>query len=87
MGRWPLISGHFFNVDATDTAQVGAAPKGVRDKFGALHVVVNCAVIRMAAKTVSQGVSHNNAFFSKVIALNVDRFFNCASQAAALTVS
>lgn len=81
------LSGCFFDVDVTDPAQVGTALEGVRDKFGALHVMVNCAGIGIAAKTVSKGAPHDPALFSKVIAVNLMGSFNCASQAAALMLS
>ena len=81
------LGGHFNAVDVTDPAQVGTALKNIRDRHGALHVLVNCAGIGTPAKTVSKGVPHDPALFAKVIGVNLLGSFNCASQAAALMVS
>ena len=81
------LGGHFNAVDVTDPAQVGTALKNIRDRHGALHVLVNCAGIGTPAKTVAKGVPHDQALFAKVIGVNLLGSFNCASQAAALMVS
>jgi NAD(P)-dependent dehydrogenase (short-subunit alcohol dehydrogenase family) len=54
--------------------------------MGSLRVLVNCAGIGPAAKTVSRGAAHDPAVFETVIKVNLLGSFNCASQAAALMV-
>lgn len=77
------IKGAFASVDVADPASVAQGLKQVADA-GPLHVVVNCAGIGPAAKTVSRGEAHDPALFEKVIRINLLGTFNCASQAAAL---
>ncbi|SNR40114.1 SDR family NAD(P)-dependent oxidoreductase [Puniceibacterium sediminis] len=77
------IGGRFLQVDVVDPASVAAALDTVWQTHGALHIAVNCAGIAPAAKTVSRGVAHDPALFSKVIAINLIGSFNVASQAAA----
>lgn len=81
------LGGHFDAVDVTDPEQVGAALKNIKDRHGALNILVNCAGIGTPSKTVSKGVPHDPALFAKVIGVNLLGSFNCASQAAALMVS
>ncbi len=78
------ISGQFQQVDVSDAAQVAGAMAALQARAGGLHILVNCAGIGPAAKTVSRGVAHDPALFEKVIGVNLVGSFNCASQAAAL---
>jgi NAD(P)-dependent dehydrogenase (short-subunit alcohol dehydrogenase family) len=55
--------------------------------LGTPRVLVNCAGIGPAAKTVSRGEAHDAALFSKVVGINLVGSFQCASQAAAGMVS
>jgi NAD(P)-dependent dehydrogenase (short-subunit alcohol dehydrogenase family) len=50
--------------------------------LGAVHVMVNCAGVAPAAKTVSRGAAHDADLFAKVVGINLIGSFNCASQAA-----
>jgi NAD(P)-dependent dehydrogenase (short-subunit alcohol dehydrogenase family) len=70
-------------VDVTDAAQVSEAMAVVAADLGAPRVLVNCAGIGPAAKTVSKGAPHDPALFAKVIQVNLVGSFICASQAAA----
>ena len=79
------IGGAFQQVDVSDPASVKvgfAALKGEN-----LRVVVNCAGIAPAAKTVSRGEAHDPAVFAKTIQVNLIGSFNVASQGAALMVA
>ena len=49
-----------------------------------LDILVNCAGIGPAEKTVSRGLLHDPNMFTKVVGINLIGNFNCASKAAAL---
>ncbi|MFC3615342.1 SDR family NAD(P)-dependent oxidoreductase [Lutimaribacter marinistellae] len=78
------IGGHYFSVDVSDPVSVA---KGIEAAGRALtmpRVLVNCAGIGGAAKTVSRGAAHDPSLFHKVIKVNLMGSFNCASQFAAM---
>lgn len=81
------LGGAFHRVDVADPASVTAALDAVVADMGAPRVLVNCAGIGPAAKTVSRGEAHDPAMFQKVIQVNLIGTFNCASQAAARMVA
>jgi len=76
--------GRFQAVDVADSDSVSRAMAAVKARQGALHVLVNCAGIGPAAKTVSRGAPHDPDLFARVIGVNLTGTFNCASQGAAL---
>ncbi|MCC1493210.1 SDR family NAD(P)-dependent oxidoreductase [Cognatishimia sp. F0-27] len=81
------IGAHYIRVDVSDPASVSA---GIEEAIQALtlpRVLVNCAGIGGAAKTVSRGAAHDPALFEKVIRVNLMGSFNCASQFAAKAVT
>lgn len=78
------IGGQFAHVDVADPASVAAGLARATAAHGTPRVLVNCAGIASAAKTVSRGAAHDPALFSRVIGVNLIGSFNCASQAAAL---
>ncbi len=81
------IDGHYVRVDVSDPASVS---KGIEEATQSLtmpRVMVNCAGIGGAAKTVSRGAPHDPALFEKVIRVNLMGSFNCASQFAAKAVA
>lgn len=80
------ISGQFYQVDVSDPTSVAEGLARVVVDIGPPRVLVNCAGIGPAAKTVSRGAAHDPALFEKVIKVNLIGSFNCASQAAALMV-
>jgi len=80
------IDGIFCKVDVSDPASVAAGIVQVQADLGTPRVLVNCAGIGPAAKTISRGAAHDAALFDKVIRINLIGSFNCASQAAALMV-
>lgn len=80
------IGGHYVHVDVSDPASVSAGLEEVVQTLGVPRVMVNCAGIGGAAKTVSRGQAHDPALFEKIIRVNLLGSFNCASQAAARMV-
>ena len=81
------LGGGYYRVDVSDAANVKAAMEAVSTEMGAPRVLVNCAGIGPAAKTVSRGEAHDAALFAKVIGINLLGSFNCASEAAARMVA
>ena len=77
------LGGMFQRVDVSDPESVAAGLDAVGQAIGAPRVLVNCAGIGPAAKTVSRGAPHDPAMFAKTIGINLIGSFNCASQAAA----
>jgi len=77
------LGGTFAKVDVSDPASVAAGFAKIRAANGQERILVNCAGIGPAAKTVSKGVAHDPAPFLKTIQVNLFGTFNCASQAAA----
>lgn len=80
------IGGGFARVDVSDPASVAAGIKAAEAAFGIPRVLVNCAGIGGAAKTVSRGAPHDPDLFEKTIRVNLMGSFNCASQTAARMV-
>jgi len=77
------LGGHFERVDVSDAESVSAGFDAATKALGVPRVLVNCAGIGPASKTVSRGQAHDPAMFSKVIGINLIGSFICASQAAA----
>ena len=77
------LEASFAEVDVSDPTSV-AAGMAIVARQAPLRILVNCAGIGPAAKTVSRGEPHDPALFEKVIRVNLLGSFNCASQAAAL---
>lgn len=77
------LGGAFYSVDVSDAASVTAAMDAVVAEMGVPRVMVNCAGIGPASKTVSRGAPHDPAMFAKVIGINLVGSFICASTAAA----
>ena len=78
------LNGSFHQVDVSNTESVATGLEQVVNLHGTPRIMVNCAGIAPAAKTVSRGLPHDEAMFSKTIQINLIGTFNCASQAAAL---
>jgi NAD(P)-dependent dehydrogenase (short-subunit alcohol dehydrogenase family) len=81
------VGGIFCNVDVSDPNSVKAGMDKVVAEMAAPRVLVNCAGVAPAAKTVSRGAPHDFAVFDKTIRINLIGSFNCASQAAAHMVA
>lgn len=83
------IDGVFCKVDVTDEGSVVAGFSRARAAHGQERVLVNCAGIAPAAKTVGRNRetgeirSHDMAMFEKAIAINLVGTFRCISKAAA----
>lgn len=78
------LGGHFVRVDVSDEASVEAGFAAARKAQGQEHVLINCAGIGVAAKTVDKdGKPHDAKFFERVIRINLIGSFLCASRAAA----
>lgn len=81
------IGGMFVKVDVSNPASVAAGVVAAEAQLGTLRVVVNCAGIAVASKTVSRGEAHDPAMFEKVVRVNLLGSFNVASQVAARMVA
>ncbi len=77
------IDGTFKVVDVSNASQIAAAVKLVEKTHSGLHILVNCAGIGPALKTVSRGKPHDPDMFVQVIGVNLIGSFNCASHCAA----
>jgi len=77
------LGGAFAKVDVSDPASVAEGFKTLRAVQGQERVMVNCAGIGPASKTVSKGEPHDPGMYAKVIGVNLIGTFNCASQSAA----
>ena len=82
------IGGVFCNVDVTDTSSVSQGFQMARNSHGQERILVNCAGIGIAMKTVSRdrntGVvrMHDLSMFAKVIQINLIGSFNCIAHTA-----
>jgi NAD(P)-dependent dehydrogenase (short-subunit alcohol dehydrogenase family) len=85
--RAEAMGGRFERVDVSDPASVAAGIAGVEAAFGPPRVLVNCAGIAPASRTVSRGEAHDAALFERVLRVNLMGSFTCASQAAARMVA
>ena len=77
------INSDFYKVDVTDTNSVNQAVLSFLKQNEGIQIVVNCAGIGPAAKTVSRGEPHSSELFAKVININLIGSFNIASICAA----
>ena len=72
----------YFQVDVSDSQSVRKGLSAARDKNGQEQLIVNCAGIAPAMKTVSRGTAHDPDVFSQVIATNLIGSFHLASISA-----
>ena len=78
------IGGRFFSVDVTDGAAVAAALAEAQATHGVARILVNCAGIGSAQKTVGrEAAAHDLAMFRRVIEVNLIGSFNVLSKFAA----
>jgi len=77
------LGGVFHRVDVSDPGSVAEGVEAVHSELGAPRVLVNCAGIGPAAKTVSRGAPHDPGLFETVIGVNLLGSFYCASHVAA----
>jgi NAD(P)-dependent dehydrogenase (short-subunit alcohol dehydrogenase family) len=72
----------FALTDVTETSQVQAAMKLAMEKFGAIHLAVNCAGVGTPAKVVGKEGPHDLAHFIKVLNINLVGTFDVLRWAA-----
>ena len=72
----------FVKVNVTDEASVQAGIAAAMERFGALHVCINCAGIGSAIKTVGKNGAFPLAEFNKIIQVNLVGTFNVLRLAA-----
>jgi len=70
------IGGKYCKCDVTSEADGKAAVAAAVQAFGGLHVLINCAGIGVAERTVGKEAPHDLARFTKVITINLIGTFN-----------
>ena len=70
------IGGRFIRTDVSSEADGKAAVALAVKEFGGLHVLVNCAGIALAERTIGKDAPHDLGRFVKVITVNVVGTFN-----------
>jgi NAD(P)-dependent dehydrogenase (short-subunit alcohol dehydrogenase family) len=73
----------FAAADVTDEGQVRAAVARTIERFGTVHVAINCAGVGIAMRTVTRDGPHPLDLFTKVIQVNLIGTFNVIRLAAA----
>jgi 3-hydroxyacyl-CoA dehydrogenase / 3-hydroxy-2-methylbutyryl-CoA dehydrogenase len=73
----------FTPADVTSAADVEAAVARAVERFGALHVAVNCAGVGAAMRTITREGPMPLELFAKVVAVNLTGTFNVVRLAAA----
>ena len=68
--------------NVTDESSVQSAVDKTVEVFGGLHVVVNCAGIGSASKTVGKNGAHPLDYFKTVVDINLNGTFNVLRLAA-----
>ncbi len=81
------IGGRAAAVDVADAQAVETAVAEAEAEHGIARVLVNCAGIGLARKTVSRGEPHPLDAFAQVIRVNLVGTFNCIRVAAARMVA
>jgi NAD(P)-dependent dehydrogenase (short-subunit alcohol dehydrogenase family) len=76
------IGGRFVKCDVSAEADGRAAVAMALKEFGGLHVLVNCAGIAIAERTIGKEAPHDLGRFSKVIGVNLIGTFNMIRLAA-----
>jgi NAD(P)-dependent dehydrogenase (short-subunit alcohol dehydrogenase family) len=76
------LGGRFVKCDVTSEADGKAAVDTAVKDFGGLHVLVNCAGIGTAERTIGRDGPHSLAHFSKVVGINLIGSFNMIRLAA-----
>lgn len=72
----------FVPTDVTNSDQIEAAVELAAKKFGRLDILVNCAGIGIAARTVTRSGPHDIELFKKVIAINLVGTYDATRLAA-----
>lgn len=77
------LGGIYCKVNVADEASVTAGLDAAAAAHGPTRILVNCAGVGSAAKTVSKGQPLPLDLFRKVVEINLIGTFNCISKAAA----
>lgn len=72
----------FACVDVTSPGSVGEAMAQARARMGGVSVLVNCAGIAAAARTLGRDGPHDPALFQRTVDINLVGSFNCLRLAA-----
>src|SRR5437867_9573227 len=75
--------GLFVPADITSPEEVALALSRTVERFGGLHVAVNCAGIAWAGRTVGRDGPHDLGIFARVLQVNVVGTFNVIRLVAA----
>ena len=76
------LGGRFVKCDVTSEADGKAAVEAAVKAFGGIHVLVNCAGIGTAERTLGKEGPHNLAHFTRVVTINLIGSFNMIRLAA-----
>jgi NAD(P)-dependent dehydrogenase (short-subunit alcohol dehydrogenase family) len=76
------LGGRFVKTDVTSEADGKAAVGTAVKEFGGLHVLVNCAGIALAERTIGKEAPHDLGRFERVIKVNLIGTFNMIRLAA-----
>ena len=76
------IKGQFARVDVTDENSVNAGLDRAEEAHGGTRILVNCAGIGVAQKTIGKEGPHSLEFYQRVININLIGTFNCIRLAA-----
>jgi NAD(P)-dependent dehydrogenase (short-subunit alcohol dehydrogenase family) len=76
------IGGRFAKCDVSSESDGKAAVALATKEFGGLHVLVNCAGIALAERTLGKELPHDLGRFTKVLTVNVVGTFNMIRLAA-----
>lgn len=77
----------FVRTDVTSEADVNTAVSTAVSQFGALHGIINCAGIAIAARVLGRDAVHDLAAFNKVLQVNVVGSFNVIRLGTAVMVT
>ncbi len=77
------LDGIFVAADVASDKEVTGAVANAAAKFGTIHIVVNCAGIGRAMRTITKEGPHSLDLFKKVIDVNLAGTFNVIRVAAA----
>ena len=70
------LGGIYCKCDVTSEADGKAAVEATVKAFGGIHVLVNCAGIGVAERTIGKEAPHDLARFTKVVSINLIGTFN-----------
>jgi NAD(P)-dependent dehydrogenase (short-subunit alcohol dehydrogenase family) len=76
------LGGRFSRTDVTSEADGKAAVALALKELGGLHVLVNCAGIAVAERTIGKDAPHDLARFARVVSVNLIGTFNMIRLAA-----